>query len=81
MTEIQASFLYSFSYAPFRRREGGHMFLENFLGGSFWWFVCRQTLLPTPFETSETFWDLWTPAAGRPFLRLFGPVLCNRCPV
>ena len=41
-TEIQASFLYHFSYAPFG--EGGHISGELF--GSFWGFVCRQ---PLPF--------------------------------
>ena len=46
MAEIQASFLYPFSYALLGE---GDTFLESFLG-SFWGFVCRQPLPANPFS-------------------------------
>ena len=50
MPEIQASFLYPFSYAPSGEQEKGDTFLENFLG-SFWGFVCRQPPPANPFSS------------------------------
>ena len=45
--EIQAFFLYPFSYTPLGK--WGHLFLENFLG-PFWGFVCRQPPPANPFS-------------------------------
>ena len=53
MPEIQASFLYLFSYAPLGDSQKGDAFLENFFV-SFWGFVCRQPPKRQPlFETSD----------------------------